>query len=256
MPELAETLRISTDLSDLKLGKVQSIVVEDDRCFEKGVLNKLVAKPMDCVARWMGAGKYVALVLCDATIMTFRLGMSGRFVASHFMNEVDKKHVILRIKCENGTVNYVDYRKFSRINIISDLEFREINKYTLLYSYESEWNPNDFKTMPVTKKPKITEMLDEGTITGIGNYLANETLGLLDFNPYTPFKDLEEKQKAYTFARMVATNSYREGGNTFNGGYKRVNGQIGNFRTKIYGEQSFRQEKFRGRPIFTRFTKT
>lgn len=213
----------------------------------------LSRKNLDCNARWMGAGKYVGLVMCDATIMTFRLGMSGRFILNGHMNEVDKKHIILILQFEGGTVYYVDYRKFSRINIVESDVFRNINKHSLMYSYESEWFENDFTVSKVTKKPKITEMLDEGTKTGIGNYLANESLGLADMNPFTPFDSHAEKMGVYLVARGIAVKSFRAGGNTFNGGYKRVNGQSGAYKTEFYGNEDIRKTNFRGRPIFTNF---
>jgi hypothetical protein len=48
-------------------------------------------------------------------------------------------------------------------------------------------------------------------------------------------------------------DSYNAGGNTFNGGYKRVNGESGQYKCKYYGNEDYRKEKFRGRPIFTKY---
>lgn len=255
MPELAETLRISTDISDLKLGNLKKIELIDSRCLEKGAIPyfKNEFKQESGMVRWMGAGKYVALVLHDARIMTFRLGMSGRFIANQCMNDVDKKHIILSMFFENGILHYVDYRKFSRINVVDSSIFREVNRYTLLYSYESDITNNSFEIKKITKKPKISEMLSEGTLTGIGNYLANESLATIDFNPYIPFDSIDEKKKVYLTAQRIATDSYIDGGNTFNGGYKRVSGKSGKYKCKYYGNESYRKEKFNGRPIFTRF---
>lgn len=253
MPELAETLRIATDISDLRLGDLRSIIINDVRCIESKVENCLNIQQFPCIVRWAGVGKYVALVLCDASFVTFRLGMSGRFIASQYMNEVDKKHIIITFSFDKEKLYYVDYRKFSRVDVIENDEFHHIKRFALMYSYESDLIKKDFEIKKITKKPKITEMLSEGTMTGIGNYLANEALAITNNNPYIPFDSLDQKKKVYLEAQKIAYDSYKAGGNTFNGGYKRVSGIAGTYKTKFYGNEFHRKKNFRGRPIFTDF---
>lgn len=251
MPELAETMRIAVDLASLNDNKIKEVIVHNDMCLEKGFNKNML---IGCDTRWMTTGKNVAKFLCDfESVVLFRLGMTGRFLLKGVMKEVDYKHVILEIKTESNTIYYVDYRKFSRIKFVNNSEFNNMKKYSLGMSYDKErYFESEFETMGITKKPKITEILEEGKLTGIGNYLANEALGRLNINPFKPFDSLEEKKSLYKEVQKIASESFNLGGNTFNGGYIRPNGNTGNFKCKIYGNKEIRC-KFRNRSLYTEY---
>lgn len=251
MPELAETMRIATDLADLNNNTIQEVVVHNTICLDSTFKKEML---IGCDTRWMTTGKYVAKYLCDfESVVLFRLGMTGRFLLKSSMKEVDYKHIILELKTANNTIYYVDYRKFSEVKFVSQQEFFELKKFSIGMSYDKdEYFETNYEIKSVTKKPKITEMLQEGKYTGIGNYLANESLGILDINPFIPFESGDEKKKVYKEVQKIAVNSFNLGGNTFNGGYIRLNGQIGRFKCKFYGDKNLKKE-FRGRSLYTRF---
>ena len=262
MPELAETMRIVMDIHESKLYRMTGITINDEHWMGRKLGDSLQEfREQTGMMAWATYGKNIFICFgnstnkqenCESTYWELRLGMSGRFKIGKYMNEVDKKHIMFTLHHPNGDLCYIDYRKFFDIKkLVEYPNFKKLYSRSLLYLHSSRIHVNtDLDVTPITKKPKITEILAEGQHTGIGNYLANEGIGRSKMNPKTPFKDQDEKNFLYKVIQGVALESYAAGGNTFNGGYIRPNGKTGDFKPQVYGQAGWFRETFRGRTIY------
>lgn len=106
-----------------------------------------------------------------------------------------------------------------------------------------------------TRGPRISLLLESGPWTGIGNYMANEALGKLDLSPFEPFANREEFTRTVNTCLKIAAQSFVLGGNSFNGGYYRLDGSLGSFSSqmKFYQQKEIPRSVFKGRPVYSRF---
>jgi formamidopyrimidine-DNA glycosylase len=275
MPELAETIRITQDVVNHIgwTGFEASFQVDNESWMRRKLKD-------DYDLFFSQSSKHVSLSTTGKKIMLhlqvsyeggpyrpkvteraweLRLGMSGRFEFPETLNDVDRKHMLftMRVTTPDGNrklVHYVDYRKFFEIKNLGIWERQTYKTQSLMELRRNgnlELTTGDFWIIsPITKKPKITEILDEGMDTGIGNYLANEGLGRAKMDPKTPFKDQDEKKYLYMTIQGIALEAYAAGGHSFNGGYIRPNGEAGHFRPSVYGNPRYKRETFRGRTIY------
>jgi formamidopyrimidine-DNA glycosylase len=262
MPELAETIRIVMDLNDANLGHAGGITIDNEDWMTRKLgdsYGKFVSQQGP--VGFSTYGKNILIAFGNSynqpvenwyhSFWELRLGMSGRFKIDEHMNEVDMKHKLFTMQFSNKNIHYVDYRKFFSIRELRETPTDELFERSLLYVKAGKVHVNaKFKMSPVTKKPKITEALDEGQITGIGNYLVNEGLGRTKMDHKIPFKDLDEKKYLYMTIQGVALEAYAAGGHSFNGGYIRPNGVTGAFRPSVYGHPNYKRETFRGRTVY------
>lgn len=104
-------------------------------------------------------------------------------------------------------------------------------------------------------KPRVTWLLNHGQHSGVGNYIANEALGILRLSPFQPCKDEREALSLLRTCQKIAKESYRYGGTSFGIGYFRLDGSEGRFaaRLKFYRKASSSRVVFRGRPVYSHF---
>jgi formamidopyrimidine-DNA glycosylase len=105
------------------------------------------------------------------------------------------------------------------------------------------------------RTPRISWLLKYGPQTGVGNYLANEALGRLGLNPFEPCESLAEATDLLLECGKVAEESYISGGNSFAGGYYRLDGKPGGYDSlcKFYRAPAIPRQVFRGRPVYSNY---
>lgn len=259
MPELAEVMTIAHDLREVKtVNKIHIYDADWILARTLGVSGKLERKPhvLDRLRSIAGEvkiqtlGKSLLIKSSDSDSVELSLGMTGRLITG--LREVDKRHILFSMETNVGQVYFVDFRKFFLIRNISDTMIEKDSRYSLLRYVDRVTTPPNYSMLPVSKKPKVVELLAEGKYTGVGNYLANEALGRLNMNPFTSFNDSVEKYRALGECRLLAEDAFEAGGNTFNGGYIRPTGKAGTFKTHFYGNDKIKK-MFRGRPTFSNY---
>lgn len=263
MPEIAEVAVYAHDLNKLIKGKKLTNITYNG---DKGFREKIVSKETRSQLKEMvgqentfsskGKSLYLKSKGHDAAVL-FKLGMTGMFQTVEPSEDAMNRHAFITFEFEKMKVYYLDFRRFGRVTPFADdhLELAGFdgNKfYTATREQIAEIIP---QLKGWKKQPKITWLLNHGPITGTGNYLANEALGRLNLNPFTPCKDEKECILLLEKVAEIALESFKHGGNSFKGGYYRLTGERGEYYKycQFYRNAKIPCHTFRGRPIYTLF---
>lgn len=261
MPELAEVAIYAKDLSDIAYN--QTVTNIEFFNYKSGgskiipyqirhILNSIIGKQI----HFSSKGKSLLLNLSetDKPLVEIKLGMTGQF---HLNKRSDhwKNHYFFSLQLSNGIIiYYADPRRFSRISESKDNEF-----YLGGYHYKKGFIKNTKYCIPpgYLSKPRISWLLDYGDKTGVGNYMANEALGLLNLSPFNPCSNINEASILLKTSLRIASKSYLCGGNSFNSGYFSLDGTEGKYYKycKFYLNPALTRTVFRGRPVYTKFTR-
>lgn len=258
MPEIAEVANIALVLDSATEYRNFRI-----NCVDSKWYNHVVSQPArDSIAennlveirKWESFGKCL-IMRAHGRDFQFKLGMTGRFMLASHANETDQKHTIFTLSPESlfdQVILYVDYRKFGKVDLLTAAEEKLFSENALAGYSDGRFVRRSTKMVkPSYKKPKISALLEDGSITGVGNYLANEALGELGLNPFTPFEGIHEYSRAITKIIDVAEESYKNSGFSFNGGYALPDGRHGQYKPKHYKVAS--RSVFRGRPVYSSY---
>lgn len=193
--------------------------------------------------------------------VTAKLGMTGRF-AKEKPKESFEKHVFLELGFDDCSIWYVDYRRFGRLSVTPTKECENhiggFNEAFFLRTRD-ELNSIVSNSLKDFKKiPRISWLLKHGPQTGVGNYLANEALGRLDLSPFEPCQSPEGAVNLLLECGEIARESFEEGGNSFAGGYFRLDGEPGKYDShcRFYQAAEVPRSIFRGRPVYSKFQNT
>lgn len=266
MPELPEVALYAADLETQTKARPLSIEPIFSVGFEKLVRiteTDFVGLKGDSV-RVETAGKSLFLSI-GKNLLEFKFGMTGKFLLESTSRDLN--NAFLRLLPRDGAcIYYLDPRRFGHVEISNEESLAEKRALALGGFSDTEfWVRSSTEEIAslitrlfprkVPRKPKISLLLESGVKTGIGNYIANEALGRAELNPFTPFGSIDELILTLQLAAEVAKESFNCGGNSFAGGYLRLNGKEGSFFDKclFYGNQLHYQGSFRGRPVYSKY---
>lgn len=261
MPELAEVAVYAEDLSNYTLNqRVVGVSFLNQNSGGSKIIPRKIKTLLNsihgCKVSFSSEGKSLHLFLENKVepIIEIRLGMTGQF---HLVRKTNhwKRHYFLSLLLSNGSkIYYADPRRFSRFKIPKKNEFylAGYDKNLGLFENKAAKIPPGYLT-----KAKISWLLDFGDRTGVGNYMANEALGLLKLSPFTPCSNVIEAKKILKRCLKIAVKSFNCGGNSFNSGHFGLDGSEGKFyqHCRFYMNPSIKRIVFRGRPIYTNFQK-
>jgi endonuclease VIII-like 1 len=138
------------------------------------------------------------------------MGMSGHF------NWVDigvlSKHSHLRFQSENGSLDFVDVRRFGKWKLVEDwskdrgpdptMQFQDF-----IRNVKNNLHKKDFD------KPICEVLMNQRWFNGIGNYLRAEILYRMDINPFMPAREALTKHTGiYSLCRTIPETAYLLGG--------------------------------------------
>lgn len=264
MPEIAEVAVYANDLNKLIKNKELKAVTfaGEDRWRDKIVPPDARALLLSftgqkCFFDSCGKSLYFQSEKSKQSIL-FKLGMTGMFQLSLPKADSKERHNFLTLEFDSLNIYYLDYRRFGRISVSSSKEDQSLagfqaGEFSILNKAEVT------KLIPKLKgcltKPKVSWLLEHGTKTGVGNYLANEALGRLNLNPFTPCENEKEAVSILLEVIKVASLSFKKGGNSFKGGYYRLTGEKGTFYKYclFYRNKNVPCSLFNGRPIYSHF---
>ncbi len=188
--------------------------------------------------------KYILLHFTDGLVMILHLGMSGKISlynkASDSLPEPGK-HDHLIWETAGGLMMFNDPRRFGLVTFTSEAELPE---HKLIRHLGPEPLSNQFHEARLAaalqgkRSPVKTILLDQRTVSGIGNIYACEILWRAAIHPKTLARDIRAEQAAdiVTHTRDVLCEAIEAGGSTLKD-YAKVDGELGYFQHqfKVYG---------------------
>jgi len=258
MPELAEVAHYARSLDQLCRDRmVESVTLHNQRDGGQKILppelHPFVDELIGQQLCFQSAGKALLLKTKASSTpqLEFRLGMTGEF---HLIQPAGKwrRHCFLEIEFNDRSIYYSDPRRFGRI-IPAQPQPMAIAGYSRSRGF---WT-RDIKELPkgFLSQPRVTWLLGSGRLTGVGNYMANEALGLLKLSPFDPCRSESEAQRILQKCTAVAKIAFDLAKDSYKNGFYSmgVEGSSLSAFCRFYGNPKIPRQSFRGRPVYSKF---
>ncbi|AWV48162.1 formamidopyrimidine-DNA glycosylase [Mycobacterium leprae Kyoto-2] len=271
MPELPEVEVVRRGLQDYIVGKTITAV----RVHHPRAVRRHVAGPTDLTNRLLGTringidrrGKYLWFLLDTDIALVVHLGMSGQMLLGT-VPRVD--HVRISALFDDGTVlNFTDQRTLGGW-LLADLMTVDgsVLPVPVAHLARDPFDPRfDVEAVVKVLRCKHSELkrqlLDQQTVSGIGNIYADEALWRAEVHGARIAATLTRRQLAAVLdaAADVMRDSLAKGGTSFDSLYVNVNGESGYFDRSLdaYGREGegcrrcgavMHREKFMNRSSF------
>lgn len=138
------------------------------------------------------------------------MGMSGHF--GWVETGVISKHSHLRFQSDNGSLDFIDVRRFGKWKIADNWSADRGPDPTIEFESFVQ-NIKDNLHKPEFNKPIHLVLMNQKYFNGIGNYLRAEILYRVDVNPFTSAREaLESCPKIYQLCKWTPSQAYKLGG--------------------------------------------
>ena len=189
-------------------------------------------------------GKFLWVPLDDSHSLLAHLGMTGQLLLREaWARPEDDRHVRIRLELRHPSLGelaifFVDQRTFGSLAIDElvptgdgDLVPRQV-LHIARDALDPLFDDRRFIARLAMKKSGIKRvLLDQTTISGVGNIYADEALWAARIHPEQPAMTLSRAKVKLLLAeiRLVLAKALTEGGTSFDSQYVNVNGQAGYF---------------------------
>lgn len=235
MPELPEVETTRRRLLPLLLGRrLLEIRHQDPRRYRH--TERALGQRVKEVRR---RGKFLLLGLSGGLEMVVHLGMTGGFRLEA------TPHTRVAFRLEQGEVFFHDPRRFGRIWVVEEGDYREIPLLARLgpeplseaFAFAPFWNG-----LRRSRKPLKALLLDQHLAAGVGNIYADEALFRAGLSPLRRGQQVgeEEARKLFLALREVLLEAVALGGSTLGDHtYQQPDGLPGGFQERhaVYGRQ-------------------
>jgi formamidopyrimidine-DNA glycosylase len=194
-------------------------------------------------------GKYMWLVLDDASAVVVHLGMSGQVLVQP-VDADPEKHLRIRVTFADGgrAMHFVDQRTFGGMRIdelVPDalgIRVPESVAHIALDPLDAQFDLGEVASGIALKETEIKRiLLDQTVLSGVGNIYADEALWLSQIHGATTASALsvDQIQDVIANATSVMTAALDQGGTSFDSLYVNVNGESGYFSRELnaYGRE-------------------
>lgn len=237
MPELAEVQTIVDGLQRLVGQRLQAVELRYPEWVERGSLDSLIGERVEGVRRW---GKRLAFAF-DAGIAVVSLGMTGGFRLPA-ANHEPEQHEVCRLAFERDVASYVDPRRFGSCLVFSDRDTAEQALSDRIGpDGAGPWTWRDLEGWMGSRRAAIKAvLLDQGTISALGNYLVDEMCGLARVAPQRRADSLSRSEwvRLNRSRMQVICRALETRGLTFSD-YRTVDGERGQMQSSLrfYGRE-------------------
>lgn len=238
MPELPEVETVRETLKTVILGKtIIQVIVRYDKIIHgmsvSDFQNTLVGKTITDIGRF---GKYLFFYLNEYVLIS-HLRMEGKFFIKPTQDAFDKHEHIIFVFSDGLTLRYHDTRKFGTMEIVNkgeEYQTDSIKKMGL-----EPFDPM-FSGQYLQQKAKQSGravkvfLLDQNTLSGLGNIYADEVLFRSGIHPETPVNQLSmnDFNKIADASRLVLSKAVNLGGTTIRS-YVSSLGVSGRFQNEL-----------------------
>lgn len=199
MPELPEVEVVRKTLEPLLVNRK----IIDVRIF----LNKIIKEPEilkfkekiinQTFQEVRRKAKLLIFVLSDDVLLS-HLRMEGKYYYKKHNEPIDWKHVLIVFDLDNGyQLCYHDTRRFGTFHLQEKTNFQNLKPYTNIgpEPWDKLVSVSYLKNKWKNKKQKIkTALLDQTTISGLGNIYADEVLFAAKIHPETSASNLNNQE--------------------------------------------------------------
>ena len=229
MPELAEVQTLVNQLDAALSGStIQEMDILYPSMQQHGSPKDLLGKQLIAVERW---GKRLSFRTPEE-LLVVSLGMTGGWR----LGEHPGNHVGAVLKTNQGTAWYVDPRRFGRMHIFrSQEEAHQVLGDRIGVDAASKLNDGQLQAALGNGSTKLkAALLDQGRLSGIGNYLADEIAWQAQLSPVRPLSQIQpEEWTALNRARQdVIKRALRYGGLSFSD-YLHADGNKGKMGSQL-----------------------
>lgn len=251
MPELPEVETVRAGLAEYLTGaKVTGVQVLDTRSLKRhqpGVQDFINVMTGATLKHFSRRGKFLWIPLDhEGLAMVGHLGMSGQMLVRDAGSAPDKlTRVILFATSPSGKkleLRFVDQRIFGSLAIdeLVEIDHDEHLPSSVTHIARDPLDPN-FDEASVIKKLRTRTMgikkvlLDQGTMSGVGNIYADEALWRAKLHYDQPGNSLSlpKTKELLAHVREILAAAVLVGGTSFDEQYKNVNGQSGYFEVSL-----------------------
>lgn len=250
MPELPEVETVRRGLQDRTTGRqILDLQTFHPRVTSPSSLAPLTSIKGATIQSVHRRGKYLWFDLDRPEALVAHLGMTGLFLV-HPTPSPQAKHLRARLtlsskksKRANLDLDFIDPRTFGWLAISQNsgaapLLVSRVAKDIFDPLLDRDFVINYYRTHTAQIK---TLLLNQSIMSGVGNIYADESLWLAQIHPETSASKLPKRKLNLLLDSISAImlNSIKEGGTTFDGMYKNVNGRSGAFENSlaVYGRE-------------------
>jgi len=241
MPELPEVETIRKDLKKMLIGKMISAVdIIEPRSVrnEAGLFKRILRK--NYFTDMKRKGKLLIMELSGGNSLLVRLGMTGQLI--YGSGHIPTKHTRVIISFKDGSkLLFNDIRKFGSLFAATDPEKDLILKRIGIDPLDKQFSLEYFKAMIKNKKKTLKAfLLDQGSVSGIGNIYADEICFDSKLKPGRNTAGLNDMdiEMLYNSIIGILHLAIKNRGTTFSD-YVDASGKKGRFseHLKVYGKE-------------------
>ena len=258
MPELPEVEVVRLGLAPA----VTEAIITAVEVFDQRALTRHDRARGDFEARLLGQrmlepkrrGKFLWIPLADGDCVLAHLGMTGQLLLREaWARPTDEPHVRVRLELAHPSLGelavfFRDQRTFGSL-AVDELVATDADDLVPSQVAHIARDPLDplfddpaFLAALTRKRSAIKRvLLDQGTISGVGNIYADEALWAARIHPEQPANRLSRAKARMLLGeiRLVLGKALIEGGTSFDAQYVNVNGQAGYFAHSLnaYGRE-------------------
>lgn len=247
MPELPEAEVVRRGLAERITGRrIERVAAlhprpvryhpNGQRGFEDGLTGRTFAEPKR-------RGKYIWLPFCDDDALVVHLGMSGQFrIDAPGAPLLANTRVLFDL--DDGTqLRFVDQRMFGGLQLSAGgARLPSQIRHIAPDPFETQFDLNQVAAKIMAKRSTIKRvLLDQTTVSGIGNIYADESLWRARTHYNHPTAELSTRRTRAILRAVqdVMAEALEQGGTSFDALYVNVNGESGYFARSLnaYGQE-------------------
>lgn len=221
MPELPEVEVVRRTLEPLLVGrKIVDVRILMNKIIKEPDILTFKAKILNQTFQAVGRKAKLLIFQLDDDVLLSHLRMEGKYYYQQPDAPIDWNHVLLVFDLDNGyQLCYYDTRRFGTFHLQNKNNYQNCKPYTNLgpEPWDQVVTVNYLKNKWKNKKQKVkTALLDQTTISGLGNIYVDEVLYAAQIHPETSVSKLTDQDLAViiTAAAKILQRSVQLGGTT------------------------------------------
>lgn len=221
MPELPEVEVVRRTLEPLLVNrKIIDVRIFLNKIIKEPEILKFKAKIINQTFREVRRKAKLLIFTLDEDVLLSHLRMEGKYYYQRPDEPIDWTHVLIVFDLDNGyQLCYHDTRRFGTFHLQAKTNYQNLKPYTNIgpEPWDALVTINYLKNKWHNKRQKVkTALLDQGTISGLGNIYVDEVLYAAKIHPETIVSQLTDQELAAIIqnAINILQRSVQLGGTT------------------------------------------